>query len=131
MLKFTGITRRVDTLGRVCIPKELRKSFGFVEGQAVDVQLSGNRIIVQKENVESAGLIRYIDNLGRLVFPMEIRKNLGINKDDSLEIMVDDDRILFRKYQPGCKFCGSVNEVRSIAGKLVCDTCVGEIRAGA
>jgi AbrB family transcriptional regulator, transcriptional pleiotropic regulator of transition state genes len=133
MLKFTGITRKLDHLGRICIPKELRRTLGFKENQPVEIQVSGNRMIVQKEkeNENSFGVVRCIDSLGRIVFPIEARRTLRLEENDSLEVMVDEDRIVFQKYQPGCVVCSSVNELRTIGGKLVCGACVAEIREGA
>lgn len=36
-MKATGIIRRVDDLGRVVIPKELRKNMGINEGQPLEI----------------------------------------------------------------------------------------------
>lgn len=36
-MKTTGIIRRIDDLGRVIIPKEIRKSVGIKEGDALEI----------------------------------------------------------------------------------------------
>lgn len=36
-MKATGIVRRTDDLGRVVIPKEIRRSLGIVEGSPLEV----------------------------------------------------------------------------------------------
>lgn len=36
-MKATGIIRRVDDLGRVVIPKEIRKNLGIREGEALEI----------------------------------------------------------------------------------------------
>lgn len=36
-MRATGIVRRVDDLGRVVIPKEIRKSLGIREGDALEI----------------------------------------------------------------------------------------------
>lgn len=36
-MKATGIVRRIDDLGRVVIPKEIRKHFGLREGDALEL----------------------------------------------------------------------------------------------
>ena len=40
-MKATGIIRSVDDLGRVVIPKEIRKSLGIKEGDEMEVFISG------------------------------------------------------------------------------------------
>lgn len=34
---FTGLTRRLDELGRVVIPKEIRRTFGIRENDALEI----------------------------------------------------------------------------------------------
>ena len=36
-MKATGIIRRIDDLGRIVIPKEIRKSMGIKEGDTLEV----------------------------------------------------------------------------------------------
>lgn len=33
----TGIVRRVDDLGRICIPKEIRRQLGIKEGEPLEI----------------------------------------------------------------------------------------------
>ena len=40
-MKATGIIRRVDDLGRVVIPKELRRSVGIREGEPLEIFIEG------------------------------------------------------------------------------------------
>ncbi|QTH46539.1 AbrB/MazE/SpoVT family DNA-binding domain-containing protein [Cohnella sp. LGH] len=47
-MKATGIVRRVDDLGRVVIPKELRRTLGVAEGDPLEIFVDGDRIILQK-----------------------------------------------------------------------------------
>lgn len=47
-MKSTGITRPIDTLGRVVIPKELRDSMNWNEGDRMDFAVEGDRIIIKK-----------------------------------------------------------------------------------
>ena len=47
-MKSTGIVRRVDELGRVVLPIELRKTFGISERDALEIFTDGERIILQK-----------------------------------------------------------------------------------
>ena len=48
MVKATGITRKVDDLGRVVLPKELRETFNIEENTMLEIFTDENRIILQK-----------------------------------------------------------------------------------
>ena len=44
-MKATGIVRRIDDLGRVVIPKEIRRSLGIREGDPLEVYVDSNGVI--------------------------------------------------------------------------------------
>jgi AbrB family transcriptional regulator, transcriptional pleiotropic regulator of transition state genes len=44
----TGIVRRVDDLGRIVIPMELRRSLGINVKDPMSIHVEGDRIILQK-----------------------------------------------------------------------------------
>lgn len=48
MMKSTGIVRKVDELGRVVIPIELRRTLGIGEKDALEIYVDGERIILKK-----------------------------------------------------------------------------------
>lgn len=47
-MKATGIIRRVDDLGRVCIPKELRRQLEIKEMDAIEFFIDGKDIVIRK-----------------------------------------------------------------------------------
>ncbi|KHD35181.1 AbrB family transcriptional regulator [Clostridium acetobutylicum] len=47
-MKSTGIVRRLDDLGRVVIPKELRRTFNIAEKDALEIYVDGEQIILKK-----------------------------------------------------------------------------------
>ncbi|WP_058301721.1 AbrB/MazE/SpoVT family DNA-binding domain-containing protein [Gorillibacterium timonense] len=47
-MKATGIVRRIDDLGRVVIPKEIRSTMGITEGEPLEIFVDGDRIIFRK-----------------------------------------------------------------------------------
>ena len=52
-MKATGIVRRIDDLGRVVIPKELRRSMGITEGDPLEIFTTyEGQIILQKYHEE-------------------------------------------------------------------------------
>lgn len=48
-MKNTGIVRKVDELGRVVIPVELRRTLGIAEGTALDFHVYGDNILLKKQ----------------------------------------------------------------------------------
>ncbi|KMT22941.1 AbrB/MazE/SpoVT family DNA-binding domain-containing protein [Clostridium cylindrosporum] len=47
-MKSTGIVRRVDELGRVVIPIELRRTLEIAEKDALEIYVDGEQIILKK-----------------------------------------------------------------------------------
>ena len=47
-MKSTGIVRKVDELGRVVIPIELRRTLGIAEKDALEIYVDEERIILKK-----------------------------------------------------------------------------------
>lgn len=47
-MKSTGIVRKLDSLGRVVIPKELRRTFNIAEKDALEIYVDGEQIILKK-----------------------------------------------------------------------------------
>ena len=47
-MKEIGIARRVDDLGRIVLPAELRRLFGITPGDAIDVSIDGDAIVLRK-----------------------------------------------------------------------------------
>jgi transcriptional pleiotropic regulator of transition state genes len=47
-MKSTGIVRKVDPLGRIVIPIELRKTFNVNEGDPLEIFTDGDTIVLKK-----------------------------------------------------------------------------------
>jgi transcriptional pleiotropic regulator of transition state genes len=47
-MKDTGIIRRIDDLGRIVIPIEIRKRFGIEKRDPLEIFIKGDRIILGK-----------------------------------------------------------------------------------
>ncbi|MDN5344111.1 MAG: AbrB family transcriptional regulator, transcriptional pleiotropic regulator of transition state [Clostridia bacterium] len=48
MIKSTGVVRKVDELGRVVIPIELRRTLGIDEKDALEIYVDHEKIILKK-----------------------------------------------------------------------------------
>lgn len=47
-MKTTGIVRKIDELGRIVLPIEIRRTLDIAERDAVEIFLEKDRIILQK-----------------------------------------------------------------------------------
>ena len=47
-MKATGVIRRIDDLGRVVVPKEIRKTMRIKEGEPLEFYTEGDNLILKK-----------------------------------------------------------------------------------
>lgn len=47
-MKSTGIVRRVDELGRIVLPIELRRTLDIAERDALEIYVDGSSIVLRK-----------------------------------------------------------------------------------
>ena len=47
-MKATGVVRRIDDLGRIVIPKELRRTMRIREGDSLEIFIDGEKIMLKK-----------------------------------------------------------------------------------
>lgn len=66
-MKATGIVRRLDDLGRLVIPKEIRKQYRLKEGDSIEFYIDQDRIIIQKHDV----LSRHIEEINIMCETLE------------------------------------------------------------
>ena len=124
MEKLNERVRKIDELGRIVIPIEIRNYLDIKSGEKIDILKSGRNIILRKStnikkhirhiNIEKGIEVdiqvtyykdhekqnlytRSINELGLLVIPLELRKSLDIKEKDSLKIYVKNDYIILIK----------------------------------
>lgn len=51
-MKATGIIRRIDDLGRIVIPKEIRRIYGIEDGTPIGIFTDSDGIILRKYRAE-------------------------------------------------------------------------------
>lgn len=49
-LKSTGVIRRIDELGRIVIPKEIRRNLGIRDGENIEIYIEDDEILLKKYN---------------------------------------------------------------------------------
>ena len=47
-MKATGVVRRIDDLGRIVIPKEIRKSLKIRDGESLEIFVDNEEITLKK-----------------------------------------------------------------------------------
>jgi stage V sporulation protein T len=47
-MKTTGIVRRIDDLGRIVIPKEIRKTLKIQEGDPLEIYVEQSQVLLKK-----------------------------------------------------------------------------------
>lgn len=81
MVKHTGITRKVDELGRIVLPIELRRSMDIEEKDALEIFVDGDKIILKKydpADVFTGSTVDLIEYKGKLVSKETIKELMRI-----------------------------------------------------
>ncbi|MFJ6264376.1 AbrB/MazE/SpoVT family DNA-binding domain-containing protein [Lysinibacillus xylanilyticus] len=85
-MKSTGITRKVDELGRVVIPKELRDNLGIKEKDPLEIFTEGSNIILRKYEPVSESKMRT---------QFELENLLGeLSTDEQKRVVADAIKLL-------------------------------------
>ncbi len=56
-MKSTGVVRKIDELGRIVIPKELRRTLDINVKDPIEIFTSENRVVLQKYQADMACMI--------------------------------------------------------------------------
>lgn len=69
-MKTTGVIRRIDDLGRIVIPKEIRKNMRIKNGDSLEIFVDEDSVILKKyspiESVEDAAF-KYVDAFNQVI----------------------------------------------------------------
>lgn len=67
-MKATGLVRRIDDLGRIVIPKEIRRMMRIREGDPLEIFTTSNGEIILKSTepnkMQEVEVLDYFDSLG-------------------------------------------------------------------
>lgn len=87
-MKATGVVRRIDDLGRIVIPKEIRRNFKINEGDSIEIFVDNNGIILKKyslldDMVElSSKLVELVYKVyGKSIFVTDKEKVIAVSKN--------------------------------------------------
>lgn len=73
----TGIIRRIDDLGRIVIPKEIRRKLNIKEGDPLELSLDGNKVVFELY----IPTYEYKKEINRLIERLEEEKDY-LNKEE-------------------------------------------------
>ena len=92
-MNTTGSIRRVDDLGRVVIPKEVRRKVGISEGTPMEIFVSAEGIMLKKYHTENE-LLNMTENLKEALEDMCV--DLGPEKTGNIRSHIREIQILLK-----------------------------------
>ena len=101
-MKETGITRKLDELGRIVIPKEIRNNFKIEEGDQIEFYLKDNEIIIKKPS-PLKGLDDEIYKLFQ-VYNLRLHNSLAIIESSNILLGYGKDTKKIKESLPSAYF---------------------------
>lgn len=83
-MKSTGVIRRIDELGRIVLPKEIRRNLGIREGENLEIFVEEDRMILKKFS-KIKDYEDIIKNIGEIV----------ANVYDNKIIVTDREKVIY------------------------------------
>jgi len=85
-MKATGIVRRIDDLGRVVIPKEIRRTLHIKEGDPLEFYTTDEGVVLKRYDIAGA-LYEEAKRLSRSV--SDDRDDIGITREKEIQQHLD------------------------------------------
>lgn len=101
----SGITRRIDDLGRIVVPKELRNNLGIRDGEPLEIFTENKAIIIKKFSQLatfkelSDKYVKIVSDVCKIdmvitdrdkIISSSIEELINKELDDKLKVMIDD-----------------------------------------
>ena len=81
-MKATGVVRRIDDLGRIVIPKEIRRNLRIRDGESLEIFVDGSNIILKKFSI-MRNIDEYAINMADAIHSLT-KKSVVITDTDSV-----------------------------------------------
>lgn len=81
-MKATGVVRRIDDLGRIVIPKEIRRNLRIRDGESLEIFVDNNSVVLKKFSIIS-NVLEYAKNLVDSLYSFT-KKSVIITDTDSV-----------------------------------------------
>jgi transcriptional pleiotropic regulator of transition state genes len=104
-----GTSRRIDQLGRVLVPVEIRKMLGIRNGDTLEMRVENGTLVLEKVRPECA-LCGSDEHL------------VSMHNTYVCATCVDQIRT-----KPECAICGRVDNLTTVHDRHVCEDCVREL----
>jgi len=94
-MKATGVVRRVDDLGRIVIPKEIRRNLRIRDGESLEIFVDNNDIVLKKFSIMK-NVDEYASNLVDSLYSL-LKKSVVITDSDSVIACSSDVKGILNK----------------------------------
>lgn len=91
------IARKVDELGRIVIPKEMRDKLKIEQGQKLNISIKSKNIVLSINLEKEDGIAMTVDELGRILIPYQIREKMGIIAKQEWNAYVKGKNVILQK----------------------------------
>ena len=71
--------------------------------------------------------VKKVTRSGGITVPRGMRQETGILPGVPVDLVTDSEGIHIVKHVPACRFCGSVDGVKTVCGTEICQECAGKI----
>ena len=75
-MKATGVVRRIDDLGRIVLPKELRRTMRIKEGESLEIYTDGTDRIILKKYSPVQNVNDFVEEIVESVYASNKRYNI-------------------------------------------------------
>ncbi|MEG0825867.1 MAG: stage V sporulation T C-terminal domain-containing protein [Bacilli bacterium] len=82
-MQITGIVRRIDELGRIVIPKEIRTNLRIHDGENMEIMIDNEENIILKKHMIMSKIANYAQNFTDAIYGF-IKKNIIITDVDKI-----------------------------------------------
>ena len=99
-MKALGIVRRIDDLGRVVIPKEIRRSLKIREGDALELYRDGDMVCLRKVETEKnfiEDVRKMSEDISELLYSWDNREELTEISQSFETILAQLNKIKYKK----------------------------------
>ena len=91
---YSGLTKSIDKLGRIVIPKEIRKKYNLKDGDVIEIGCQGGEITLRKYYPYDE-VTAFLDDVEVVLNVIAVNCNLSDEKYKAIENKIDEIRELF------------------------------------
>lgn len=89
-MKATGIIRRIDDLGRVVIPKAVRKEYDIKEGDPMEISYNANEKVIELKKYVPVDEVNPKEEKKDMPTNMDYAKDLSSMSEDELKALMNE-----------------------------------------